>query len=73
MGIYLAIPPTLNVLGSFVVGRFEKQLLLRGQWGSLRIQKTMSTAGGLVEAVVSTVPYRTVPRTDKLSSPQLAW
>lgn len=49
MGLYLAIPPTLNVCGSFVVGRLEKQLLLRNTgsgeaWSSLRIQKTMSTA-----------------------------
>ena len=50
MGIFLAIPPTLNVCGSFIVGRIEKQLLLRGL-SSLRIQKVMSWAGGVVEAV----------------------
>jgi hypothetical protein len=53
MGFYLSIPPTLNVLGSFVVGRIEKQLLVRGgkNTSSMRIQKAMSICGGVVEAV----------------------
>lgn len=49
MGIFLAIPPTLNVVGSFVVGRLEKWLLQKNM-SSLRIQKVMTAAGGLVEA-----------------------
>ena len=52
MGLFLSIPPTLNVLGSFVVGRIEKQLLLHGgeNMSSLRIQKAMSVCGAVIEA-----------------------
>ena len=53
MGLYLSMPPTLNVLGSFIVGRLEKQLLLQKTMplSPLKIQKIMSISGGLVEAV----------------------
>ena len=50
MGAFLAIPPTLNCVGSFAIAGIEA-LMLKSGMTQLRIQKLMTTLGSIIEAV----------------------